>query len=195
MIQHIPSHTVSDINVSSFIIPYRSATLRSNPLISVAIESPPKDEGPVFHTDGTLPAAGWVWVFGSNEAGRHGKGAALVARQYFRAVYGVGAGMTGDSYAIPTKETDPVNERLLKVLPFDKISKSVAAFLEFTRANPTTKFFVTRIGCELANYSNEKIAPLFARAPSNCSFAQEWRTYIETPTTPEAKRSRSPKLP
>lgn len=106
--------------------------------------------------------------------------AALVARNHFHAVYGVGAGMTGDSYAIPTKETDPHNERLLKVLPFEKISKSVAAFLEFSKANPTKKFFVTRIGCELANYSNEQIAPLFAGAPSNCSFAEAWRTYIQT---------------
>ena len=33
---------------------------------------------------------GHYFVFGSNEAGRHGKGAALCAKQYFGAVYGQG---------------------------------------------------------------------------------------------------------
>jgi len=45
-----------------------------------------------------------IFIFGSNEAGRHGKGAALHARQHHGAEYGVGVGRTGDAYAIPTKD-------------------------------------------------------------------------------------------
>ena len=37
-----------------------------------------------------------VFVFGSNLAGRHGKGAALHARQHHGAIYGRGCGPQGD---------------------------------------------------------------------------------------------------
>ena len=45
-----------------------------------------------------------IFVFGSNLAGRHGKGAALHARQHHGAIYGQGAGLQGDSYGNPTKD-------------------------------------------------------------------------------------------
>lgn len=61
-------------------------------------------ESITFHIDGTLPTGDAIFVFGSNLAGRHGKGAALIARQRFGAVYGVGEGFTGNAYAIPTKD-------------------------------------------------------------------------------------------
>ena len=44
-----------------------------------------------------------IFVFGSNLAGRHGKGAALDAKNKYGAIYGVGFGRTGNSYAIPQK--------------------------------------------------------------------------------------------
>ena len=56
-----------------------------------------------------------IFVFGSNEAGRHGKGAALHARQHYGAKYGVGFGRTGDAWAIPTKDAQ------LRTLPLDRI--------------------------------------------------------------------------
>ena len=43
-----------------------------------------------------------IFVFGSNLAGRHGKGAALFARQKHGAIHGQGVGLQGTSYAIPT---------------------------------------------------------------------------------------------
>lgn len=63
----------------------------------------------------TFPSAPSVFVFGSNLAGRHGKGAALRARRYRSAIYGGGIGSQGNSYAIPTKDHQ------LRILPLHAI--------------------------------------------------------------------------
>lgn len=126
-----------------------------------------------FHQDGIVPENGNIFVFGSNLAGRHGKGAAFVARQKFGAKYGVGKGRTGMSYAIPTK-----NERLCSIgLP--DIRRFVGEFLDYARNTPNLTFYVTRVGCGLAGYSDTSIAPMFKGAPDNCSFAEEWRAFLE----------------
>ena len=109
-----------------------------------------------------------IFVFGSNLAGRHGKGAALYARQHHGATYGQGEGLQGDSYAIPTKDAQ------LRTLPLDAIAKHVEAFLTFARQFNAT-FYVTRIGCGLAGYTDAQIAPMFANAPSNCILPDGWR--------------------
>lgn len=110
-----------------------------------------------------------IFVFGSNTAGRHGKGAALYARQHHGAQYGVGVGRTGNAYAIPTKD-----ERLVP-LPPDRIEGYVMELLDYARANPGLKFQVTRIGCGLAGYSEEQISPMFLDAPTNCHLPEGWR--------------------
>lgn len=80
-----------------------------------------------FHTDGSLPLTDReIFVFGSNLAGRHGKGSALVARRSYGAIYGKGVGLFGRSYAIPTKGHQ------LEVLPLVQINKSVEVFKQFT---------------------------------------------------------------
>jgi len=109
-----------------------------------------------------------VFVFGSNLAGRHGKGAALWARQHRGAVYGVGLGLTGNSFAIPTKDRD------LKTLPLDEISRYVDRFLRFATDRPDLTFQVTPIGCGLAGYKPEQIAPMFRGAPANCQLPPEF---------------------
>lgn len=110
-----------------------------------------------------------IFVFGSNLAGRHGKGAALHARSVHGAVYGVGVGRTGQAYAIPTKDAQ------LRTLPIQQIARHAAAFLEYARAHPELEFQVTRIGCGLAGYKDQDIAPLFAGAPENCLLPEGWR--------------------
>lgn len=110
-----------------------------------------------------------IFVFGSNLAGRHGKGAALYARQHHGAIYGLGVGRQGDSYAIPTKD-----ERL-RVLPLDVIHDHVRDFIEYASANPGLQFQVTAIGTGLAGYTHEQIAPMFSGAPRNCKLPAEWR--------------------
>src|SRR5580658_5817655 len=94
-----------------------------------------------------------VFVFGSNLAGRHGKGAALYARQHHGAVYGQGIGLQGRSYAIPTKDVR------LRTLPLDEIRRHVDDFNRFAAANPGMTFEVTPIACGLAGYHPTDIAP------------------------------------
>jgi len=113
-----------------------------------------------------------IFVFGSNEAGRHGKGAALHAKQHYGAEYGVGAGRTGDAYAIPTKDGK------LKTLPLTKIHEYVGEFLVYAADHPELTFKVTAIGTGLAGYAHEDIAPMFAHAPANCQLPEEWQAML-----------------
>jgi|TARA_B100001245_G_C22894509_1_gene431637 hypothetical protein len=83
-------------------------------------------------------------VFGSNEAGRHGLGAALEAVNSHGARYGQGVGLQGYSYAIPTKDGQ------LKILPLDSVRKYVEEFIIFATEHPELTFNVTAIGCGLA---------------------------------------------
>ncbi len=110
-----------------------------------------------------------VFVFGSNLAGRHGKGAALWARQHRGAIYGQGIGLQGNSYAIPSKDAQ------LRTLSLAQIEQHVGEFLAFARSRPNLTFQLTPIGCGLAGYRREEIEPMFAGAPSNVLWPPEWR--------------------
>ena len=116
-----------------------------------------------------------VFVFGSNLAGRHGKGAALYAAKNCGAVYGQGIGRQGDSYAIPTKDSK------LAPLPVYIIKRHVDDFIEYAWSNPTTMFRLTAIGCGLAGYKAEDIAPLFKYAPRNVQKPIEFSLIDEHP--------------
>ena len=102
-----------------------------------------------------------VFVFGSNEAGVHGAGAALLARQKFGAVLGQGFGLYGQSFAIPTKNY------YIYTLAINKIKTYVDHFLVFAEGHPHLTFYVTQIGCGLAGHSPKHIAPLFKDLPDN----------------------------
>jgi hypothetical protein len=123
----------------------------------------------------TVREAPIIFVFGSNLAGRHGKGAALFARQHHGAIYGQGQGLQGNSYAIPTKD-----ERL-RTLPLTRIMDSVDEFLRFARSRPDLSFEVTPIGCGLAGYKPEQIAPLFKDAPPNCQLPESFVAVLTPP--------------
>ena len=96
-----------------------------------------------------------VFVFGSNLAGNHAGGAARVARKRFGAIMGQGVGMQGQSYAIPTMQGG-----------VETIRPYVDDFIELAREWDQTTFYVTRIGCGIAGFTDEEIAPLFAEALS-----------------------------
>ena len=100
-----------------------------------------------------------IFVFGSNEAGIHGAGAARLALEKFGAIDGLGFGMTGvsHSFAIPTKDWH------IRTLPLDVIEFYVNRFIDFAKNSPYLHFLVTQIGCGLAGYKPEQIAPLFRR--------------------------------
>lgn len=102
-----------------------------------------------------------IFVFGSNLAGRHGKGAAATARLLFGAKYGVGIGPTGQCYAIPTKDEK------IRTLPLREIKKHVGDFIEYAYSHPNLRFLVTPIGTGLAGYTAEEIAPMFHGSPEN----------------------------
>lgn len=124
-----------------------------------------------FHEDMTAAPKETIFVFGSNLAGFHGAGAAWAARQFYGAVLGVGEGPTGQSYAIPTKDHN------IETLPIEEVYKAVRRFVIYTHCNPDKNFFVTRVGCGLAGFTDDQIAPMFAGA-INCSFAEEWKEYL-----------------
>jgi hypothetical protein len=113
-----------------------------------------------------------VFVFGSNLSGRHGRGAAMHAREHYGAVYGKGVGLQGRSYAIPTKD------HALRAIPLDQIAHYVGRFIEFANQNPEMTFQVTRVGCGLAGYSDKQMAPLFIGAPKNCQLPEEWKPFL-----------------
>ena len=117
-------------------------------------------------------APGKIFVFGSNLAGRHGKGAALFAKLYRGAIYGQGFGLQGQSYAIPTKDAN------LRRLPIDIIAQYVRMFIEDARLNPELDFYVTPIGCGLAGNKPEIIAPLFKDVSENVELNQVFKELL-----------------
>ena len=119
---------------------------------------------------------GKIFVFGSNEAGRHGKGAALWALRNRNAHYGQGYGLQGQSFAIPTKDHN------LDPLPLEVIKRYTEAFLRVAEVNSHLEFEVSRIGCGLAGYTDDEIGPMFKGAPPNVTFMQyegyeNWEKY------------------
>ena len=90
-----------------------------------------------------------IFVFGSNASGFHGGGAAAFAMSQFGAIWGQGEGMQGQCYAIPTMEG------------INNLSAAVSRFEKYAAEHPELRFLVTRIGCGIAGYSAEQIAPLF----------------------------------
>ena len=113
-----------------------------------------------------------VFVFGSNEAGIHGAGAAKFAKEHRGARMGRSYGMWGKSFAIPTK-----NE-VFEVLPLNQIEDYVRGFIAFARGKRKLTFQVTAIGTGLAGYKHEIIAPMFLDAPRNCFFDERWKPIL-----------------
>lgn len=116
------------------------------------------------------PSSNWIFVFGSNLASRHGAGAALTAARFYGASAWVAEGLHGRSYGLPTKDAQ------LQTLPLDRIEQSARTFLAFARSRPDLAFQLTRVGCGLAGYRDEQIAPLFRGAPDNVLLPCRWLT-------------------
>lgn len=93
-----------------------------------------------------------VFVFGSNKQGMHFGGAAYFAYQKFGAKMGVGEGLVGQSYALPTMEGE------------ESFKEAVNTFIDFAKENPTKKFLVTKVGCGIAGYTIKEVAPMFEKA-------------------------------
>ena len=113
-----------------------------------------------------------IFVFGSNLAGQHKGGAAKAAHLKFGAEWGVGVGLTGQAYAIPTMQGG-----------VETIKPYVDEFIEFAKAHTDLKFLVTRIGCGIAGFKDVEIAPLFKKALSvyNIFLPKEFYDIIVAP--------------
>jgi hypothetical protein len=94
-----------------------------------------------------------IFVFGSNLAGAHGGGAARLAYNRFGAIWGHGVGLQGQSYAIPTMQGG-----------VETIKPYVDEFIRFAKQHLEQKFLVTKIGCGIAGFKVDEIAPLFYHA-------------------------------
>ena len=94
-----------------------------------------------------------IFVFGSNLQGHHAGGAARIAMNRFGAVFGQGVGLQGNTYAIPTMQGG-----------IETIRPYVDVFIDFAKSRPDLTFYVTKIGCGIAGFTFEEIAPLFKEA-------------------------------
>ena len=110
-------------------------------------------------------AEGAVFVFGSNLQGMHAGGAARFAYERFGAEWGNGVGPQGRCYAIPTMHG-----------PVAAIKPYVDDFIEYAGQHPASRFLLTRIGCGIAGFTDEEMAPLFRPALElpNVYFPEEW---------------------
>lgn len=106
-----------------------------------------------------------IFVFGSNLAGHHAGGAARIAYDKFGAEWGNGVGPQGQSYAIPTMQGS-----------VETIKPYADDFIAYAKDHPLNRFLLTRVGCGIAGFSDEEIAPLFVEALDipNISIPEEW---------------------
>lgn len=111
-----------------------------------------------------------IFVFGSNLAGMHGGGAARMAYEVFGAEWGVGVGATGQCYAIPTMQGG-----------VETIRPYVDEFIAYATQHPKQRFLVTRIGCGIAGFTDEEMAPLFREAltVANIALPKEWHKILK----------------
>jgi len=130
-----------------------------------------------YHTNGSLPTRGEIFVFGSNLQGVHGAGAAKVALELFGAHMGFGKGRCRQSFAIPTRNYNR-QTRQVTTLSLMEIRNHIQSFCEATHLWPDIEWWVTAVGCGRAGLHPRQIAPLFKDA-INCSFPMEWQQYLE----------------
>lgn len=113
-----------------------------------------------------------IFVFGSNKAGIHGAGAAKHAFNFLAAEWGVGEGMTGGCYALPTKGFE------IEDLPLEELQRPIADFCSYAREHPHLSFELTPVGCGLAGHKKSDIWGLFKAngLPSNVYLSSTWVT-------------------
>lgn len=117
-----------------------------------------------------------IFVFGSNTQGRHGKGSALRAKLEHGAIYGQARGLQGNSYGIVTKELRPDYPSVT----LEDIAEEVDEFIQFALEHDTWEFYVVQLGCGLAGFTPDQIAPLFINAPSNVVLSDRFDEIIQS---------------
>lgn len=132
------------------------------------------------YTGNITPDANTIFVFGSNPEGRHGAGAAKIAREQFGAIYGQGEGLQGNSYALPTKDLRVKENRGLRSIPESQIIESIRKLYDVAKQNPSKQFKIAHRNTNSASlngYTGLEMIDMFLKAgsiPSNIIFSKEW---------------------
>lgn len=136
---------------------------------------------PASYEGKITPDANTIFVFGSNPEGRHGAGAAKVAREQFGAVYGQGEGLQGNAYALPTKDLRVKENNGLKSISPKQIVENIKRMYEVARQNPNKQFKVAYTNAlnetTLNGYTGREMIQMFKDAgpiPSNVVFSKNW---------------------
>lgn len=145
-----------------------------------------------FYSGLIRPEENIIFVFGSNPEGRHGLGAAKVAREQFGAVYGQGEGLQGSSYALPTKDLRVKKDKGLRSISPTDIQKNIERLLAVAAAHPEKLFCIAYTNtseASLNGYTGQEMADMFIAAfnsvgmpvNQNIVFSENWKDYFVTP--------------
>ena len=132
------------------------------------------------YTGDITPDANTIFVFGSNPEGRHGAGAAKIAREQFGAIYGQGEGLQGNAYALPTKDLRVTENNGLRSISEAQIIENIKKLYETARQNPDKQFKIAYRNTDKASlngYTGLEMIDMFLKAgsiPSNIVFSKEW---------------------
>ena len=139
-----------------------------------------------YYTGFITPDTNTIFVFGSNPEGRHGAGAAKVARESFGAVYGQGEGLQGNSYALPTKDLRVTANNGLRSISREQIIENIKKLYDVARSMPEKTFKVAYTNgiteVTLNGYSGQEMVEMFLSAgeiPSNVQFSENWKPMLE----------------
>jgi len=140
----------------------------------------PVVENQNYYEGNIKPEPNTIFVFGSNPEGRHGAGAAKIAKEQFGAIYGQGEGLQGNAYALPTKDLRVKENNGFKSISFEQIVKNIQKLYEVARQNPNKQFKIgyrNTIDKSLNGYTGLEMIEMFNQAgeiPFNIVFSKEW---------------------
>ena len=139
-----------------------------------------------YYSGNITPDENTIFVFGSNPEGRHGAGAAKVAREQFGAKYGIGEGLQGNAYALPTKDLRVTANKGLRSISREQIIENIKKLYSVARSMPEKTFKVayTNGATEftLNGYNGQEMVEMFLSAgdiPSNVQFSENWKPMLE----------------
>jgi hypothetical protein len=137
-----------------------------------------------YYTGDIKPEPNTVFVFGSNPEGRHGAGAAKVAREKFGAIYGQGEGLQGHAYALPTKDLRVKENNGYRSISKEQIIENIKRLYECAKFHPWLDFKVAYRNVEkpsLNGYTGIEMIKMFENAgdiPENIWFSKEWYDFM-----------------
>ena len=157
---------------------------------------------PASYEGKITPDANTVFVFGSNPEGRHGAGAAKVAREQFGAIYGQGEGLQGNAYALPTKDLRVKENNGLRSIFPKQIIEGIKKMYEVARQNPDKQFKVAYTNglneTTLNGYTGREMIQMFKDAgpiPSNVVFSKNWTDHWNEVTSQQPQQQTTPQQP